>query len=85
GPGTSHRFVGSQSALGVPGPVRHVRLDRTPIWPREALVLYTDGLSARASLEGELDLLREHPIIVAHAMLERFGRDDDDALVLVAR
>ena len=85
GPGMSHRFVGSQFALGVPGPARNVRLDRAPIWPRDALLLYTDGLSARASLEGELDLLREHPIVVAHAMLERFGRDDDDALVLVAR
>ena len=85
GPGTSHRFAGAQFALGVPGPVRTIRLHRTPIVARDALVLYTDGLVGRASLDGELDLLREHPIVVAHAMLERFGRDDDDALVLVAR
>jgi len=85
GPNTSHRFAGSQFALGVPTLVRNVRLHSAPVGPRDALILHTDGLSARASLDGELDLLREHPIVVAHAMLERFGRDDDDALVLVAR
>jgi hypothetical protein len=29
--------------------------------------------------------LREHPIVIAHQLVERFGRADDDVLVLVAR
>ena len=85
GPASSHRVPGAPFALGVPGPARTVRVHRTPLGARDALVLYTDGLVGRATLDGELDLLREHPIVVAHAMLERFGRDDDDVLVLVAR
>ena len=30
-------------------------------------------------------LLRAHPAVIAQRVLERFGRDNDDALVLVVR
>jgi anti-sigma regulatory factor (Ser/Thr protein kinase) len=48
------------------------------------LVMHTDGLSSRTSVEDPL-LMRRHPLEVAHALLQRFGKDHDDALVLVAR
>ena len=38
-----------------------------------------------AALEDEPALLREHPIVIAQYLVETFGRETDDALVLVAR
>jgi hypothetical protein len=46
-------------------------------------VLFSDGVRSRVDLAGELDLLREHPVVVAQRVVERFGRPDDDVLVLV--
>ncbi|CAN5360360.1 hypothetical protein BH11MYX1_BH11MYX1_09830 [soil metagenome] len=36
-------------------------------------------------LSEELSLLRRHPIVIGGHLLERFGRSNDDALVLVAK
>ena len=56
------------------------------IEPHETLIVYTDGIRSRASIVDDLMLQREHPIVIAHQLVERFGRDeDDDVLVLVAR
>jgi hypothetical protein len=30
-------------------------------------------------------ILGEHPIVIAHQLAQRFGRENDDVLVLVAR
>jgi hypothetical protein len=49
------------------------------------LVLFTDGIESRASIEEDLALLREHPITIAHQLALRFARDSDDVLVLVAK
>jgi hypothetical protein len=49
------------------------------------LVMFTDGIGSRASIETDLSLLREPPIVIAHQLVERFAREDDDVLVLVAR
>ncbi|HSP81007.1 MAG TPA: SpoIIE family protein phosphatase, partial [Myxococcaceae bacterium] len=48
------------------------------------LVMHTDGLASRTTVEDPV-LLRHHPIVVAHSLLQRFGKGHDDALVLVAR
>ena len=48
-------------------------------------MLATDGIGSRLSIEEELALLRMHPVVVAQRIIERFGRANDDALVLVAR
>ena len=34
-------------------------------------------------LTGEHDLLREHPVVIAQRVVERFARDNDDVLVMV--
>jgi anti-sigma regulatory factor (Ser/Thr protein kinase) len=85
GPGRSSRVSGALWVLGSPGPRRKPVLERMPLAARDAVVLFSDGLSARFELSQELDLLREHPIIIAQQLLQRFARANDDALVLVAR
>ncbi|CAN5855427.1 hypothetical protein BH11MYX2_BH11MYX2_26670 [soil metagenome] len=60
-------------------------MESAPIEPNETLLVYTDGIASRASIAEDFALLREHPIVIAHQLVERFARDDDDVLVLVAR
>jgi anti-sigma regulatory factor (Ser/Thr protein kinase) len=83
GPGASWRFGGSSFVLGSPGGVRRVAREEHRIEGRQVLVLFSDGVRSRFDITGELDLLREHPAVVAQRVLERFGRDDDDVLVVV--
>jgi anti-sigma regulatory factor (Ser/Thr protein kinase) len=85
GPAVSARLGASSSVLGARGPKRPVRVEHAAVSARDVVIAYTDGITARASLEGELDLMREHPIVVAERMIERFAREDDDVLVLAAR
>jgi anti-sigma regulatory factor (Ser/Thr protein kinase) len=79
------RLSGPSFVLGAPGTRRRTVREEHPLGPRDVLVLFSDGLSSRTDLEGELDLLREHPIVIAHQLAQRFGRQNDDVLVLVAR
>jgi stage II sporulation SpoE-like protein len=51
----------------------------------DILVVFSDGLSSRIDISHELELQREHPIVIAESLLSRFGRASDDALVLVLR
>jgi serine/threonine protein phosphatase PrpC len=76
------RVGGASQVLGGGGPLR-VAIEEIPLRPGDVIVLFTDGLSARLDLQGESDLLRQHPIVVAQRALERFGRSNDDALVMV--
>jgi anti-sigma regulatory factor (Ser/Thr protein kinase) len=85
GPQLHRRFSGRSFVLGSPGHVRTPVTEREQIGPRDVLILFSDGISSRADLERDLDLLREHPIVIAHQFVERFGRDNDDVLVLAAR
>jgi hypothetical protein len=59
---------------------RHENLLRTG----ELLVIHTDGLSTRTTVNDPM-LLRRHPLEVAHELMRHFGKSHDDALVLVAR
>jgi hypothetical protein len=65
---------------------QRVRIARGESWlqPGELLVMHTDGLSTRTTVEDPV-LLRRHPLVVAHELLRRFSKNHDDALVLVAR
>ena len=79
----SRRFGGSSFVLGSPGGARHIRPEAHDLGRMDALVLFSDGVSSRMSLEEERGLLREHPIVIAQRVVERFGRSNDDVLVLV--
>jgi len=59
-----------------------LRTSMLPIRRGDTLVLATDGI--RASFAEELSL-RDPPQQIADHILARFGKDTDDALVLVAR
>ncbi len=84
GCGPARRFDGSSFVLGDPGRApRRIPTERRRLERAEILVLFTDGVSSRANLEGDRDLLRQHPIRIAQHVLERFGGSHDDALVLV--
>lgn len=85
GPKTQRRFAGRSFVLGAPGALPKLALERGTRGAHDAFILFTDGVSARFDLESEHDLLREHPLIIAHALVSRFGRNNDDATVLVAR
>jgi serine/threonine protein phosphatase PrpC len=77
------RFGGSSFVLGTPQPVHRVAVEEHTLDRRAVLALYSDGLRSGVSLEEEPSLLREHPIVIAQRIAERFARDDDDVTVLV--
>jgi anti-sigma regulatory factor (Ser/Thr protein kinase) len=85
GPQLNRRFAGRSFVLGAPGNARRPVTEQQLVGSRDVLVLFSDGLSSRADPETDLDLLREHPIVIAQQLVERFARDNDDVLVLVAR
>ena len=85
GPQLHKHFSGRSFVLGSPGNLRSPLMERAALGPRDALILFSDGVTSRMNLENELDLLREHPLVIAHQFVERFGRGNDDMLVLVAR
>jgi anti-sigma regulatory factor (Ser/Thr protein kinase)/serine/threonine protein phosphatase PrpC len=86
GLGAARRFSGPSFVLGAAGRPPRIFVEEHLLAPSDAVVLFTDGLTTKTDLEGELDLvLREHPVVIAQRLVERFGRGNDDALVLVAR
>jgi hypothetical protein len=46
--------------------------------------MFTDGLASRLDPGADAALLREPPLVIAHALMTRYGRAHDDALVLIA-
>lgn len=52
--------------------------------PGDTFVLYSDGISSRWSLDGKLDL-RTPPQVIANSVLAGYGKQADDATVLVVR
>ncbi len=85
GPSISQRFGGASFVLGSPGPLRPPRTDHATLTPRDALLLFSDGITSRAHCDKRLDLLREHPIVIAQTIMKEFGRDDDDVIVFAMR
>jgi anti-sigma regulatory factor (Ser/Thr protein kinase) len=84
GPGEVHAMSCNPGVLGISQ--QRARIVRGEHWlrPGELLVMHTDGLSSRTTLEDAV-LLRRHPLVVAHELMRRFSKNHDDALVLVAR
>jgi anti-sigma regulatory factor (Ser/Thr protein kinase) len=85
GPRSVQKTLGTAHVLG--SALRTTRFDQQHIHldAHRTIVLFSDGLSARADLSDEPDVLRQAPMAVAQRLLERFGRRDDDSMVLVAR
>jgi anti-sigma regulatory factor (Ser/Thr protein kinase) len=84
-PRSCRRFGASSFVLGSTQRGWRPHVEVAPIERYETLIVYTDGITSRASIADDLTLLRQHPIIIAHQLVARFGRDNDDVLVLVAK
>jgi anti-sigma regulatory factor (Ser/Thr protein kinase) len=79
----ARRFTGTSFVVGARGEYRRPASDSVQLDARDVLVVYSDGIRSGLDLTSERDLLREHPIVVAQRIVERFGRPDDDAIVMV--
>jgi anti-sigma regulatory factor (Ser/Thr protein kinase) len=84
-PRESRRFAGTSFVLGSRQRGWRAQQTNDAVSPEDAVLVYTDGVISRASIEGDLALLRQHPVVIAHQLVQRFGREDDDVLVLVAK
>jgi anti-sigma regulatory factor (Ser/Thr protein kinase) len=65
--------------------MRLVRESRVDWTPRSVFIATTDGLSTRWNLNRHPDLLQRHPSLIAHVLHRDFGRDADDATVIVIK
>lgn len=83
-PRASRRFAPASCVLGARGPEPRLREEREPLLPRPLLVMFSDGVAARADISEDLELLRQPPLVIAHQLVLRHARTTDDALVLVA-
>jgi anti-sigma regulatory factor (Ser/Thr protein kinase) len=81
GLGGDRRFGGTSFVLGAPGYTLRAHAEHGKLPRHDALVLFSDGLKTNVVLDREL--LREHPIVIAQRVHERFTRHNDDATVLV--
>ena len=82
--GRTKRLMTSMGTAGVRA--RQTTTEQRATFPaRGTLVLHSDGLSTRWTLDGRADLLRQPPDIVAAALWRDFCRSSDDSLVLVVR
>ncbi len=80
---SDHRFMGPSFALGMPGPLPHIRLGHRELGNHEMLVAFSDGLSSRLVVDASLFSV---PLIVAaRRLLDAYSDGRDDALVLLAR
>lgn len=78
-------FTGPGSVIGMARSKARPQVDREPIFARDLVLLFTDGVSSRARIDVRDDLARAHPVIVAQHLVTTHGRDGDDATVVVAR
>jgi anti-sigma regulatory factor (Ser/Thr protein kinase) len=82
GRSSTRRHVGNAAVLGK-HPTKGPLVAHDTLASAELLVLFSDGLSTRLSLEREDALLHEHPIVIAQALMTRYGTTRDDATVVV--
>lgn len=83
--GAMHLFGGVSRTLGARQPPRRITVERVATRAHATLVMYSDGLTSAVDLAGARDLLREPPLVIAHQLLVRYGRANDDATVAVVR
>jgi anti-sigma regulatory factor (Ser/Thr protein kinase) len=84
-PRATRRFGATSFVVGAQQRGWRAHVETTPVAPEEIFVGFTDGIASRASIHEELGLQRAHPIEIAQYLLEHFGREDDDVLVVVAK
>jgi anti-sigma regulatory factor (Ser/Thr protein kinase) len=65
--------------------VRRIQEFSYPWLPRGVLVLHSDGLLSRWSLDGYPGLIEKHPMLIAGVLYRDFVRGRDDVTVVVAR
>jgi len=83
-PGQVDALSCSPGVLGISRQRARVTRSESSLRPGELLVMHTDGLASRTTVEDAV-LLRRHPLVVAHELMRRFSKNHDDALVLVVR
>lgn len=82
----SHFVPSTPCVLGdVSAGKRTIRIETHASGQGSILVMFTDGLRSRASLNSQPMLLRQRPVVLAQHLLDSYSRANDDALVLVAR
>lgn len=59
--------------------------ESAPLGPRDLVVLSSDGLRTRLDPADVRHLSARHPLVIAQHLLDHFGRDNDDATLVVAR
>jgi anti-sigma regulatory factor (Ser/Thr protein kinase) len=84
----SHRLSCRRGIVGLKGKSSGLftrPIEAVPIRPGDVVLAYSDGLKSTLDISEDAELLREHPLIIADRVLTTYGRNSDDALVLVAR
>ncbi len=89
GPSVDRAFSGRAAVLGVrprggqraPGRGHGETSMHLGQW--DVVVVFTDGLTSRARLDGRETAERRRPSLIADTLLSRFGRSHDDATVVV--
>ena len=82
--GVSDRTLVSQH--GTAGVAIRRMQDQQYAWPDHTmLVMHSDGLASRWTLEDEPQLLRHHPSVIAARLLAAHARGRDDATVVVVK
>ena len=77
------RLVSQDGVLGQN--MRTPRLQTLQLEPGDLIILYTDGVSDRFTLDDYPGVLRHAPKEVASNIVQRFGKDHDDAACIAVR
>jgi len=80
---TETRFVSQHGVLGQN--MRTPRLQALELEPGDVIVLYTDGVSDRFTSDDYPTVLLHEPREVANNIVERFGKNHDDAACIAVR
>jgi anti-sigma regulatory factor (Ser/Thr protein kinase) len=83
--GASTGFLSTARVLGARHRSVRIPVEQVTLGGESIVLMFTDGLTTRTDLTGQLELLRQPPLAIAQGLLDRFGRTNDDALVMVAR
>ena len=75
----------SGSSLPPPGNMRTPLPQTLQLEPGDLIVLYTDGVSDRFTKDDYPGVLRHAPKEVASNIVQRFGKDHDDAACIAVR
>jgi len=82
--GTTRSFVSASGTLGIAMP-RRLHVEHASLAPGEVLALASDGLTAKLELADRPLIVRKHPVLVGQALMSRYCRGTDDALIAVVR